>query len=106
MLELVDHALKSVFSIEEVKMCIHIGLLCIQEDATKRPRMTSVIAALNGQSVTLPLPSAPHVFTISTVDTDATDSSYDAPPVKEDQQIQYHGNKYTGTLNVTELDPR
>lgn len=106
MLELVDPALKSIFSIEEVKLCIHIGLLCIQEDATRRPRMNLVIAVLNGQSVTLPLPSAPHVFTFSNVNTDATDSNYDASPVNEDQQIQCDVNKYTGTLNITELGPR
>ncbi|XP_021740951.1 cysteine-rich receptor-like protein kinase 8 [Chenopodium quinoa] len=94
-LELVDPLLKNNFSIEEVKICIHVGLLCIQEDATKRPRMTSVVAALNGQSVTLPLPCTPHFLTAN-VETD------------EDQQI-IHGHTvdvYTGSENITELCPR
>ncbi|XP_021748141.1 putative receptor-like protein kinase At4g00960 [Chenopodium quinoa] len=94
-LVLVDPSLKNEFSIEEVKICIHIGLLCIQEDATKRPRMTSVVAALNGQSVTLPLPSTPH-FLVANVDTD------------EDQQILHDHivHVYTGSKNITELCPR
>ncbi|XP_021745627.1 putative receptor-like protein kinase At4g00960 [Chenopodium quinoa] len=92
-LELVDPSLENNFSVEEVNMCIHIGLLCVQEDATKRPRMTSVVAALNGQSVILPLPNTPHFLTAN-VDTDE--------PLFDNHII----NEYTGTRNITEFCPR
>lgn len=87
---------------------MHLGLLCIQEDAAKRPRMTSVVAALNGESVTLPSPNAPHLFSAS-VATDTTGSNYDSSTVNEHQEIQddqRNNNVYTGTMNITEVDPR
>ncbi|XP_020224079.1 putative receptor-like protein kinase At4g00960 [Cajanus cajan] len=46
-------------SINEMMRCIHIALLCVQENAADRPTMTSVALMLNSYSVTLPLPSQP-----------------------------------------------
>ncbi|XP_056686873.1 cysteine-rich receptor-like protein kinase 44 isoform X2 [Spinacia oleracea] len=108
LLELVDPSLGNNFLAKEVNMCMHLGLLCIQEDAAKRPRMTSVVAALNGESVTLPSPNAPHLFSAS-VATDTTGSNYDSSTVNEHQEIQddqRNNNVYTGTMNITEVDPR
>ncbi|KAL8130166.1 hypothetical protein V2J09_019321 [Rumex salicifolius] len=64
-LEMVDSALNDAYSMEEVVKCIHIGLLCIQENAGKRPKMSSVVAALNGESVYLPEPTPPNFFDVS-----------------------------------------
>ncbi|KAH9603372.1 hypothetical protein KSS87_020981 [Heliosperma pusillum] len=61
-MKLVDSKLGGIFSVEEAARCIHIALLCIQEDASRRPSMAIVVAALNGDSVILPLPTAPHIF--------------------------------------------
>ncbi|PKI31263.1 hypothetical protein CRG98_048347 [Punica granatum] len=52
-MELLDEAIltDSVASIKlEVMKCIHIGLLCIQDHATDRPNMLSVILMLSGES--------------------------------------------------------
>ncbi|XP_072956363.1 cysteine-rich receptor-like protein kinase 15 [Typha angustifolia] len=49
---------------QDVLRCIHIGLLCVQEDPSNRPSMASVILMLNSQSITLPSPSTP-AFVIS-----------------------------------------
>lgn len=46
----------------ELMRCIHIGLLCVQENVAKRPNMGSVVLMLNSYSVTLPLPSEPAFF--------------------------------------------
>ncbi|MED6112709.1 hypothetical protein PIB30_063973 [Stylosanthes scabra] len=43
----------------EIMRCIHIGLLCVQENVGDRPSMASVVIMLNSHSVTLPLPSQP-----------------------------------------------
>lgn len=40
-----------------------IGLLCVQEDSAKRPRMASIVAALDGESITLPFPTLPSFLT-------------------------------------------
>ncbi|XP_021755330.1 cysteine-rich receptor-like protein kinase 5 [Chenopodium quinoa] len=61
-LDFVDTTLQNDFPIDEVTKCIHIALLCIQDDAALRPRMSSIVAALNGQAICLPTPKPPNYF--------------------------------------------
>jgi hypothetical protein len=61
-LELLDPALGDSYSREEVMRCIHIGLLCVQKDATDRPTMASVLHTLNSYSVILESPEQPAFF--------------------------------------------
>ncbi|KAF3451647.1 hypothetical protein FNV43_RR07742 [Rhamnella rubrinervis] len=42
-----------------IMRCIHIALLCVQENSAERPTMKSVIVMLNSRSITLPIPSRP-----------------------------------------------
>ncbi|KAF9588314.1 hypothetical protein IFM89_008731 [Coptis chinensis] len=58
-LELIDPTLGERYSRNEVMICIHIGLLCVQKEVARRPTMASVVLMLNSYSVTLPLPTAP-----------------------------------------------
>ncbi|CAL4901417.1 unnamed protein product [Urochloa decumbens] len=44
---------------QEMLRCIHVGLLCVQEDPQLRPGMASVVVMLNSRSITLPAPDAP-----------------------------------------------
>jgi len=46
-------------SLNEIMRCIHIGLLCVQENVASRPTMASVVVTLNSHSVTLPMPLQP-----------------------------------------------
>ncbi|PIA26843.1 hypothetical protein AQUCO_08700020v1 [Aquilegia coerulea] len=39
--------------------CIHIGLLCVQEDAADRPTMSHVLSTLETESIELPIPTQP-----------------------------------------------
>jgi hypothetical protein len=39
--------------------CIHVALLCVQEDAHLRPGMAAVVVMLNSNSITLPVPTPP-----------------------------------------------
>lgn len=43
----------------EITKCIHIGLLCVQQDPEDRPTMSSVIFMLENDTQTLPQPSQP-----------------------------------------------
>ncbi|KAF6996091.1 hypothetical protein CFC21_012481 [Triticum aestivum] len=43
----------------EMLRCIHVGLLCVQEDAHLRPGMAAVVVMLNSRSITLPVPTPP-----------------------------------------------
>ncbi|KAI9105206.1 hypothetical protein K1719_022735 [Acacia pycnantha] len=57
-LEIVDSILDEAYSIDVVLRCIHIGLLCVQENASYRPSMSEVIFML-GNEVPLPTPRRP-----------------------------------------------
>ncbi|XP_056687560.1 cysteine-rich receptor-like protein kinase 15 isoform X2 [Spinacia oleracea] len=56
-LDFVDSLLGAPCSIEEVLRCLHIALLCVQEDPAERPAMTNVVSLLSGESLTLPQPN-------------------------------------------------
>ncbi|KAJ0250225.1 Cysteine-rich receptor-like protein kinase 40 [Hirschfeldia incana] len=45
-------------SVQIIKL-IQTGLLCVQEDATKRPTMSSVMVWLGSETITIPSPKAP-----------------------------------------------
>ncbi|KAK4278972.1 hypothetical protein QN277_016741 [Acacia crassicarpa] len=49
-------------SINEILRCIHIGLLCVQENADHRPTMASIVPMLSTRSITLPVPSEPSFY--------------------------------------------
>ena len=51
-------------NMEEALRCIHIGLLCVQQNPIDRPDMSSVILMLSGEKV-LPQPKQPAYFTNS-----------------------------------------
>ncbi|CAB4275875.1 unnamed protein product [Prunus armeniaca] len=55
---LIDPTLR-IGSRSEMMRCIHIGLLCVQENAADRPTMASIIVMLNSYSLVLPVPSPP-----------------------------------------------
>ena len=46
----------------EIVRCIHIGLLCVQQNIGDRPTMAAVIQMLTSNSVDLPVPSQPAFF--------------------------------------------
>ncbi|KAK7259660.1 hypothetical protein RIF29_25272 [Crotalaria pallida] len=58
-LELLDPTLGKTYIANEVMKCIHIGLLCVQEDAVDRPTMSSVVVMLASDTMALPNPKHP-----------------------------------------------
>ncbi|KAI6706268.1 hypothetical protein NL676_009230 [Syzygium grande] len=58
-LELMDAPLKQSYNADQVLKCIHIGLLCVQQDAENRPSMSSVVVMLGGNNIELPGPTEP-----------------------------------------------
>ncbi|XP_019087877.1 PREDICTED: putative cysteine-rich receptor-like protein kinase 16 [Camelina sativa] len=58
-LELVDPAMGENYDKYEVIRCIHIGLLCVQENPADRPTMSTIFQMLTNTSITLPVPQPP-----------------------------------------------
>ena len=61
-LELLDPTLRGSYSRNEVNRCIHIGLLCVQENPSDRPSMATIALMLNSYSVTMSMPRQPASF--------------------------------------------
>ncbi|KAG8385671.1 hypothetical protein BUALT_Bualt03G0069400 [Buddleja alternifolia] len=64
-LEIVDSTIADSCLIEDVVRCIQVGQLCVQDNATDRPEMSSVIFILSNE-VSIPIPKQP-IFTIEKV---------------------------------------
>ncbi|XP_050288809.1 cysteine-rich receptor-like protein kinase 44 [Quercus robur] len=77
----------------EIIRCIHIGLLCVQENAADRLTMASVVLMLNSNSITLSVPSRPAFFIHSNVEPDS----------QSDQSILLAS---TNDASITALHPR
>ncbi|KAF3506465.1 hypothetical protein F2Q69_00002740 [Brassica cretica] len=60
---IIDPLLVQKTSNEIIKL-IQTGLLCVQQNATKRPTMSTVIVWLGSEAITIPSPKAP-AFTVS-----------------------------------------
>nr|GMD17401.1 cysteine-rich receptor-like protein kinase 25 [Ipomoea batatas] len=61
-LEMVDQSLGGLYSRNEVIQCIHVGLLCVQEEVDERPTMANVVLMLNSNSSKRRTPNPPAFF--------------------------------------------
>ncbi|CAD5327600.1 unnamed protein product [Arabidopsis thaliana] len=51
--------LEKNYQSNEVFRCIHIALLCVQNDPEQRPNLSTIIMMLTSNSITLPVPQSP-----------------------------------------------
>ncbi|KAK4491958.1 hypothetical protein RD792_002742 [Penstemon davidsonii] len=94
---LIDPALRGSSSIpHDILRCIHIGLLCIQENEVNRPTMALVVLMLNSFSMTLPVPSEPTLYMPS--DSESKVSLF--------QKFNARGLDSQNDVSITELHPR
>ena len=74
-LELTDPTiLDESFIPSEVLRCIHVGLLCVQDQATDRPTMLDVVSFLANETIHLSTPKQPAFF-INTIQEESSDVS-------------------------------
>jgi hypothetical protein len=92
----------------EIMRCIHIGLLCVQENITDRPTMTSVVLMLNSYSITLQVPSRPAFFMHNNIDSESASQWEQSKWITKSDE-KYKGNSVEASINeasITELYPR
>ncbi|XP_025012983.1 cysteine-rich receptor-like protein kinase 44 isoform X2 [Ricinus communis] len=97
-LNLIDKVALCVGSRKEMIRCIHIGLLCVQEDVAKRPTMASVVLMLSDRSITLPRPSRPAFLMMQ----ETLDKDLEASPNQEVTTEDPSVNE----VSFSELGPR
>ncbi|KAF7137254.1 hypothetical protein RHSIM_Rhsim07G0195400 [Rhododendron simsii] len=91
--------LNSGFMLEMIR-CIHIGLLCVQENVAKRPPMASVVLMLSSSSISLEVPSEPGFFLHS-------GSNNAELPLLQEHRFEFAVSGHsTNEVSTTELYPR
>ncbi|OEL21323.1 Cysteine-rich receptor-like protein kinase 10, partial [Dichanthelium oligosanthes] len=60
--ELVDKCIVDNCLLHEASLCIHMGLLCVQENPDERPFMSKVVFNLESGFTALPKPKSPCIF--------------------------------------------
>ncbi|XP_048132925.1 cysteine-rich receptor-like protein kinase 44 [Rhodamnia argentea] len=98
-LEVLDPAISDSYSRNEVLRCLHIGLLCVQEDPMDRPTMANIVLMLNSYSVSLALPQQPAFFLRSRTDRPMKD-------LESDQSATRSMPLSTNEMSVSEVYPR
>jgi len=107
-LNLIDPAL-STGSRTEMMRCIHIGLLCVQENIADRPTMASIVLMLSSYSLTdLPVPSQPAFFmNSSTYQSDISSSMDYNSRVTNSSEAKTEALPLSANeASITELYPR
>ncbi|KAL0890889.1 hypothetical protein Bca101_014872 [Brassica carinata] len=61
-LELVDSSFRENYQSNEIIRCIHIALLCVQEDTEDRPTMSAIVQMLTTSSIALAVSRPPGFF--------------------------------------------
>ncbi|KAK4433407.1 Cysteine-rich receptor-like protein kinase [Sesamum alatum] len=85
-------------SMTEMLRCIHIGLLCVQENASDRPTMASLVLMLSSLSLTLRVPSKPAFYVPSGNDSDV--------PLFEGYNSTQSQHSSRNDASITDLYPR
>ncbi|GLU23212.1 hypothetical protein SLE2022_392360 [Rubroshorea leprosula] len=95
-------------STSQITRCIHIGLLCVQENLLLRPTMGLVVAMLTGYPVNLPVPSQPAYLLIDS----ATQSNMSSSRALIIGTLKSHQSNIemalasTNQVTISELHPR
>ncbi|KAK9084906.1 hypothetical protein Sjap_025317 [Stephania japonica] len=107
-LQLIDPTLRGICLPNEVVRCIHIGLLCVQENVADRPTMGSVVVLLTSGSISLALASRPAFFANSRIGSSFVsnvDKSHSH--LNEPEQVAAANSPYSvNDMSITELYPR
>ncbi|KAK7343543.1 hypothetical protein VNO77_12353 [Canavalia gladiata] len=85
----------------EIMRCIHIGLLCVQENEAARPTMASVVLVLNSHSLTLPVPLEPAFYVDS-----RTGNVLDMQLYESSSGATRSAEESVNEASITELYPR
>ncbi|CDY55819.1 BnaCnng29220D [Brassica napus] len=97
-LELSDSSIRRNHQSNEVTRCIHIALLCVQDNPEDRPMLSTIILMLTSNTITLPVPQLPSFF---------PRSMPEFGQVSESSRSTVKSVSYSiSDTTITELEPR
>ncbi|KAH1035990.1 hypothetical protein AAZX31_20G125400 [Glycine max] len=92
-LNIVDQTLHNN-SRDEIMRCIHIGLLCVEDNVANRPTMATVVIMFNSNSLVLPIPSQPAY------------STNVKGPSRSNESRNNFKQASSNEVSISDLDPR
>ncbi|XP_073108418.1 cysteine-rich receptor-like protein kinase 6 isoform X3 [Elaeis guineensis] len=105
--EILDPPLGTHCPRSEMLRCVHIGLLCVQENPSDRPNMLQVVVMLNSNSVSLQAPSRPAFCNgQSGMDSGDYSNEHDLSGGTHDQSSSKSIPMSANEVSITELEPR
>ncbi|VFQ65327.1 unnamed protein product [Cuscuta campestris] len=110
-LELIDPTMPVAGSTSDVTRCIHIALLCVQENAGNRPTMASVLLMLSSSSLVLSRPARPAYALHSTThqySSSSWSSSSHTSHSASSKSSGHDGDKKSSRnqVSISEFEPR
>ncbi|XP_043687386.1 cysteine-rich receptor-like protein kinase 10 [Telopea speciosissima] len=97
--ELIDPILRENCSRSEVMRCIHIGLLCVQENVADRPTMANIVHMLSSYLlITPPSPSKPAFFVPTRLETNMF--------IEVGEMQEAGSGQSVNEVSISELEPR
>ncbi|KAK7829119.1 cysteine-rich receptor-like protein kinase 29 [Quercus suber] len=90
----------------EIMKCIHIGLLCVQENVDKRPTMASIVLMLNSESMSLSAPSQPAFLMDSSTRSNMLLVEHDSREMGSTQSKSNSVQASVNDVSISELYPR
>ncbi|XP_033143833.1 cysteine-rich receptor-like protein kinase 11 isoform X4 [Brassica rapa] len=100
-LELVDPAIGKNYQSNEVTRCIHIALLCVQENPEDRPMLSTIILMLTSNTITVPVPRLPSFIPRSRQELDQISEG-----LESSQSTGRSVGHSVNDVSITDLDPR
>ncbi|KAK6917382.1 Gnk2-homologous domain [Dillenia turbinata] len=90
----------------ELMRCIHIGLLCVQENVASRPTMARIVSMLNGCPTTLEVPSKPAFLMHTNAGSGNSLQKYTSLAVNSHQSTGKSARASINEVSISELRPR
>ncbi|XP_071905780.1 cysteine-rich receptor-like protein kinase 34 [Coffea arabica] len=100
-LALLDASIGDSYAQNEVIRCVQVGLLCVEEDVSRRPIMASVVYMLNSNSVIVPTPHRPAFFR-----SNRSESRVEEVGVDQSNTERILTQSSVNEASITELYPR
>lgn len=96
-----DPTLRDSCVVPQVSRTIHVGLLCVQDNAADRPTMSYVVSVLSNESATLPPPKH------ATLPPPKQPAFFTGTTVPESSSRQGTANEYSiNHASITATEPR
>ncbi|CAH9103953.1 unnamed protein product [Cuscuta europaea] len=111
-LVLIDSTMPSFSTFtSDIIRCIHIALLCVQENVGSRPTMASVVLMLSSRSVIMSRPSRPAYIIHSMTQQHASSSSSSSSAHNNSHSISTRSSSHVerssrNEVSISELEPR